>query len=60
MRFQWQKGDVILVDNIRAAHARDPYEGSRKIVVAMGDMFDRAALEAAAATQVMATEEAEE
>ncbi len=60
VRFQWQKGDVILVDNMLAAHARDPYEGSRKIVVAMGDMFDRAALEAAAATQVMATEEAEE
>ncbi|PEI11175.1 non-ribosomal peptide synthetase [Pseudomonas putida] len=59
VRFQWQKGDVILVDNMLAAHARDPYEGPRKIVVAMGDMFDRAALEAAAAMQVMATEEAQ-
>ena len=29
-----------------AAHARDPYEGPRKIVVAMGDMFDRTQLEA--------------
>ncbi|MBD1549821.1 hypothetical protein HK439_26585, partial [Labrenzia aggregata] len=28
-----------------AAHARDPYEGPRKIVVAMGAMYDRAALQ---------------
>jgi hypothetical protein len=36
---------VILLDNMLVAHARDPYEGPRKIVVAMGDMYDHASLE---------------
>ncbi|RZL08351.1 MAG: amino acid adenylation domain-containing protein, partial [Rubrivivax sp.] len=47
VRFQWQQGDVIMLDNMIAAHARDPYEGSRKIVVAMGAMFDRDQLDRA-------------
>ncbi|CAN7654321.1 non-ribosomal peptide synthase/polyketide synthase [Pseudomonas brassicacearum] len=45
VRFDWQKGDVILLDNMLVAHARDPFEGPRKIVVAMGDMYDRNALD---------------
>jgi amino acid adenylation domain-containing protein/non-ribosomal peptide synthase protein (TIGR01720 family) len=44
VRFAWQKGDVILLDNMLAAHARDPFEGPRKIVVAMGDMVERSSL----------------
>jgi len=36
---------VVMLDNMIAAHARDPYEGPRKIVVAMGDMYDRARLQ---------------
>lgn len=47
VRFDWQQGDIVMLDNMLAAHARDPYEGPRKIVVAMGAMFDRAALEGA-------------
>lgn len=49
VRFAWQQGDVIMLDNMIAAHARDPYEGPRKIVVAMGAMFDRAQLQSAPA-----------
>ncbi|MBC3366005.1 condensation domain-containing protein, partial [Pseudomonas sp. SWRI154] len=45
VRFDWQKGDVILLDNMLVAHARDPFEGPRKIVVAMGDMYDHASLQ---------------
>ena len=30
-------GDVFLVDNIQTAHSREPYEGNRKVVVAMGE-----------------------
>ncbi|MFT7773024.1 MAG: SDR family NAD(P)-dependent oxidoreductase [Roseateles sp.] len=41
VRFEWRRGDVVMLDNMVAAHARDPYEGPRKIVVAMGAMFDR-------------------
>jgi hypothetical protein len=38
VRFQWQAGDVILLDNMAVAHARDPFKGSRKILVAMADV----------------------
>lgn len=37
----WQQGDVMAVDNMLVAHARNPFEGPRKIAVAMGDMFRR-------------------
>ncbi|WP_322986218.1 amino acid adenylation domain-containing protein [Streptomyces sp. S584] len=33
----WQEGDVLLVDNIRTAHARERYEGEREIAVVLGD-----------------------
>ncbi|MFJ8001338.1 amino acid adenylation domain-containing protein [Streptomyces sp. NPDC096310] len=33
----WQEGDVLLVDNIRTAHAREPYGGRRDIAVVLGD-----------------------
>lgn len=36
--FQWQSGDVVLLDNMLTAHARDPFEGTRKILVAMADV----------------------
>lgn len=38
VRFPWQAGDVILLDNMMVAHARDPFEGSRKILVAMAEI----------------------
>ncbi|MBL7726222.1 MAG: TauD/TfdA family dioxygenase [Dinghuibacter sp.] len=31
----WQKGDLLLADNILVAHGRMPYTGNRKILVAM-------------------------
>ncbi len=37
VRESWRPGDVMIVDNILTAHGREPYRGSRKIVVAMGD-----------------------
>lgn len=32
-----QSGDLIIVDNLRMAHSRDPYKGDRDVVVAMSD-----------------------
>ena len=37
VRDGWEAGDLLLVDNIRTAHAREPFEGPREIVVAMAD-----------------------
>lgn len=36
--FPWQQGDILMLDNMRVAHARNPYTGDRKIAVAMGEM----------------------
>jgi alpha-ketoglutarate-dependent taurine dioxygenase len=33
--FGWRKGDVLLMDNMLMSHGRNPYEGDRKIMVAM-------------------------
>ena len=37
VREPWQVGDLMLVDNIRTAHSREPYEGPREILVGMAD-----------------------
>jgi len=42
VKFRWQEGDILVVDNMLAAHARLPYAGARKIVVAMGEMISEA------------------
>jgi len=36
--FAWQKGDILVVDNMLVAHSRAPFAGERKIVVTMGEM----------------------
>lgn len=37
--FPWQTGDVLMLDNMLAAHARAPFEGPRKVVVAMAEPY---------------------
>jgi alpha-ketoglutarate-dependent taurine dioxygenase len=36
-REPWQTGDLLLVDNIRTAHSREPFEGPREVLVAMSE-----------------------
>ncbi|WP_350277767.1 TauD/TfdA family dioxygenase [Kribbella sp. HUAS MG21] len=43
-RFDWQQGDLLLVDNMLAAHAREPFTGDRKIAVAMAEAYRPAAV----------------
>ncbi len=35
--FPWRKGDVLLLDNMLAAHGRAPYTGARNILVGMAE-----------------------
>ncbi|MFD7814649.1 TauD/TfdA family dioxygenase [Streptomyces sp. NPDC059785] len=37
VRFDWQRDDVLIVDNMLAAHAREPFTGPRRIAVAMAE-----------------------
>ncbi|MFE5481280.1 TauD/TfdA family dioxygenase [Streptomyces sp. NPDC056527] len=34
----WERGDVLVVDNFLATHAREPFHGDRRILVAMSDL----------------------
>ena len=44
-QFDWQAGDVLIVDNMRVAHGRRPFTGSRRVLVSMGLMSDAAVAE---------------
>jgi alpha-ketoglutarate-dependent taurine dioxygenase len=37
LRFDWEVGDVVLLDNMLVAHAREPFDGDRLITVAFCD-----------------------
>jgi alpha-ketoglutarate-dependent taurine dioxygenase len=41
LREPWQAGDLMLVDNIRMAHSREPFEGPREVLVGMADPVQR-------------------
>ncbi|MFI6876365.1 TauD/TfdA family dioxygenase [Streptomyces sp. NPDC050400] len=36
-REPWRSGDLLLVDNLRTAHSREPFDGPREILAALGD-----------------------
>lgn len=35
--FPWREGDVLMLDNMLTAHGRNPFVGTRKVLVAMAD-----------------------
>ncbi|HEV2148608.1 MAG TPA: TauD/TfdA family dioxygenase [Longimicrobiaceae bacterium] len=39
--FDWQKGDLLMMNNMLAAHGRMPYRGERKTLVAMAEPYTR-------------------
>lgn len=42
--FPWQKGDVLMLDNMLVAHARSPFSGPRRILTGMCMPFDASQL----------------
>jgi natural product biosynthesis luciferase-like monooxygenase protein len=49
--FPWQEEDILMLDNMLSAHGRNPYTGSRKILVTMGEMFAAEDLQSEATLQ---------
>jgi alpha-ketoglutarate-dependent taurine dioxygenase len=37
--FDWQNDDILILDNMRIAHGRKPFTGSRRVLVSMGVPF---------------------
>lgn len=37
VKFPWQAGDILMLDNMLAAHGREKFKGARKTVVAMAE-----------------------
>ncbi|HEY0174538.1 MAG TPA: amino acid adenylation domain-containing protein [Pyrinomonadaceae bacterium] len=44
--FPWEAGDVVMLDNMRVAHGRAPYEGPRRVLVAMSGTVSAAEVDA--------------
>jgi alpha-ketoglutarate-dependent taurine dioxygenase len=42
--FPWHEGDILLLDNFLASHGREPFVGSRKILVAMAELYTNKAI----------------
>jgi alpha-ketoglutarate-dependent taurine dioxygenase len=40
--FPWHAGDVLMLDNMLTAHAREPFRGDRRVVVAMAEPYPSA------------------
>lgn len=45
VKFPWQPGDIVMLDNMLAAHGREPFDGERKVVVSMAEPFSLDELE---------------
>jgi len=39
MRFDWQEGDILMLDNMLAAHGREAYTGDRSVAVGMAEAW---------------------
>lgn len=40
IRFRWERGDLLLLDNMLVAHGRSPFSGERKVLVGMAEAWD--------------------
>ena len=56
VRFPWERGDVLLIDNMLTAHSREAFTGSRRVLVAMAEPVTRDANDAQRFCDVSARE----
>lgn len=62
-RFDWQAGEVLMLDNLRFAHGRETFAGERRVLVTMSDTVARqraAPLDAPARLQPLPTDRRQE
>jgi alpha-ketoglutarate-dependent taurine dioxygenase len=52
--FEWQKHDLLLLDNMLYTHGRQPYQGERQVLVGMARPASARGLEADVAARVLA------
>lgn len=45
IQFEWQRNDLLLIDNMRFSHGREPYSGNRQVLVGMARPVDASQLE---------------
>lgn len=45
VQFPWQVEDILILDNMLAAHGRSSFQGTREVVVAMADGFSSSSLD---------------
>jgi alpha-ketoglutarate-dependent taurine dioxygenase len=39
VRFDWEEGDVLMLDNMLASHGRESYIGERSVAVGMAEAY---------------------
>ena len=39
LAFDWQKDDVLLIDNMLVSHGREPFDGPRRVLVCMAEPY---------------------
>ncbi|HEX2252875.1 MAG TPA: TauD/TfdA family dioxygenase [Thermoanaerobaculia bacterium] len=44
--FPWQRGDLLVLDNMLVAHGRAAFEGSRRVLVGMAEPVHRSEVQA--------------
>ncbi|WP_456776828.1 TauD/TfdA family dioxygenase [Bradyrhizobium sp. USDA 4369] len=44
VHFDWEEGDVLLVDNMQVAHGREPFTGNRLILASLCDAYSKSAI----------------
>lgn len=56
--FPWQRGDILMIDNMLVAHGRRPYTGDRKVLVTMTEQMAAKGVDLSGAVSVRTSPQA--